>query len=289
MPYVAALRVARSGLGLTLFARLLLASPLPARPFCSLAHICLGPTSSNMSRQPTPNFLDDDEDPFQDIIQKTHPSSSAHAGGSQQQPRADPFDDPPNSFTSPQQPSNQNLDPFFDDDDEYGAPDASNSTLNVFGLGGGGGSYQAPQGFTSGRFGNANKSIEADLPLAQHAAAPAGRQGSTADGSGEQDYQFAPASQTRRTRSSKASWFKNVDWAEYSPRELLRRQGKVVEGVPRRITLNDELANREGNNGGRYEKNSVSTGKYNIVSFLPIFLFGQFLISLGVLYRSPNH
>lgn len=238
-----------------------------------------------MSRKAVPNFLDDDDDdPFQDIIQSSSqapPSSTAPASHQQRAGAApDPFDDPPNPFPSPQQPSNQHLDPFFDDDDDdaYAPRGPSSSTLNVF-SGGGGGSYQAPQGLTSGRYGGGNKSIEADLPLTQHAAAPAGRQSTLADGSGEQDYQFAPHLAARRSQPSStpaaaAAWFRNVDWAEYSPRELLRRQGKVVEGVPRRIALNDEAANREGNNGGRFEKNSVSTGKYNVVSFLPIFLFG---------------
>lgn len=242
------------------------------------------------SRNAAPNFLDDDDDdPFQDIIQPTsQQADSSHSVASQQQRVADPFDDPPNPFVvgPPPPAGNQNLDPFFDDDDDdvYAPRVASASSLNVFGMGVGssggvGGGYQAPKGLTSGRYGGGNKSIEADLPLTQHAAAPAGRQNSLADGTGEQDYQFAPHSAARRTGQSSSgarAWFRGIDWAEYSPRELLRRQGKVVEGVPRRIALNDELANREGNNGGRFEKNSVSTGKYNVVSFLPIFLYEQF-------------
>lgn len=245
------------------------------------------------SRNAAPNFFDDDDDdPFQDIIQPSSqaadPSCSAASQQQQQQQRAaDPFDDPPNPFVASQPPpsGNQNLDPFFDDDDDdaYAPQGASASSLNVFGVsssgGGGGGGYQAPKGLTSGRYGAGNKSIEADLPLTQHAAAPAGRHASLADGTGEQDYQFAPHSAARRSGQPSAgvgAWFRGIDWVEYNPRELLRRQGKVLEGVPRRITLNDELANREGNNGGRFEKNSVSTGKYNVVSFLPIFLYEQF-------------
>jgi len=246
------------------------------------------------SRNAAPNFLDDDDDdPFQDIIQPTSQAADAsrHASQQQQQQRAaDPFDDSPNPFVASQPPpaGNQNLDPFFDDDDDdaYAPRGASASSLNVFGMGVGGssiggGGYQARKGLTSGRYGSGNKSIEADLPLTQHAAAPAGRQASLADGTGEQDYQFAPHSAARRSggqpsAAGVSAWFRAIDWAEYSPRELLRRQGKVVEGVPRRIALNDELANREGNNGGRFEKNSVSTGKYNVVSFLPIFLYEQF-------------
>jgi hypothetical protein len=43
--------------------------------------------------------------------------------------------------------------------------------------------------------------------------------------------------------------------------------------VTRTIVLNDPVAN----DAVGFERNSVSTGKYNVVTFIPIFLFGESL------------
>jgi len=57
-------------------------------------------------------------------------------------------------------------------------------------------------------------------------------------------------------------------------RGIWRSRGKVEEGVTRRIVLNDPVGNEQTG----FERNSVSTGKYNVVTFLPIFFFGELVL-----------
>lgn len=151
--------------------------------------------------------------------------------------------------------------PFSDDDDDEDFRSASPSIL------------AAPLGYTgpaaasgsgTNRYG-ASKSIEADLPLTSAAAPPAGASSySFGDDYGQQE--SSPARGRRAQSSLRRPWWKKVNikeaWQEW------RAKG-VDEGVPRRVTLNAE------GGGGDFERNSVSTGKYNPVTFLFIFFYGQ--------------
>lgn len=78
-----------------------------------------------------------------------------------------------------------------------------------------------------------------------------------------------PYSQPKQGRLAKFKddHLTDVDWT-LGLNKLLRRKSKF-EGLPREIALNDPAAN--GVKG--YENNSVSTGKYGPITFLPKFLF----------------
>jgi hypothetical protein len=65
-----------------------------------------------------------------------------------------------------------------------------------------------------------------------------------------------------------------VDWRDWQVWK--RKRSGLEEGIPRRILLNDPV----GNEASAFERNSVSTGKYNIVTFLPIFLVGWSSLAL---------
>jgi phospholipid-transporting ATPase len=81
--------------------------------------------------------------------------------------------------------------------------------------------------------------------------------------------QAGPYSRSRKGRFArfKEDYLTDVDWT-MGLDKLLRRKSKF-DGVPREIALNDAEANRVKG----YENNSVSTGKYGPLTFLPKFLF----------------
>jgi len=77
-----------------------------------------------------------------------------------------------------------------------------------------------------------------------------------------------PYSRPRRGRwaTIKDDYLADVDWT-FGVNRLLGRKSKF-DGVPRDIALNDPEANKVKG----FENNSVSTGKYGPITFLPKFL-----------------
>ncbi|KIM45195.1 hypothetical protein M413DRAFT_441876 [Hebeloma cylindrosporum] len=142
----------------------------------------------------------------------------------------------------------QLMDPFFDDEDEN-APDSA------FGRPG-------PM-----------QSQESDLPLARSAAPPAGvasnssnglPQGWNFDDDDFQPQRFpGPSDSNGKKPAPKASRFKAPKWKWPWEKE------KVLTGE-RVVALNNSVANAE------FCSNFVSTSKYNLITFLPKFLFEQF-------------
>ena len=132
-------------------------------------------------------------------------------------------------------------------------------------------------------------------PLSGAGAAPAGRQGQgqgqeydkpvpgkgyagADDPFGDEEepspYSFSnpqsgPYARSKQGRIAKfrEDHLTDVDWT-LGLNKLLRRKSKF-EGLPREIALNDPGANTVKG----YEKNSVSTGKYGPITFLPKFLY----------------
>ncbi|KIR73019.1 phospholipid-transporting ATPase [Cryptococcus deuterogattii CA1014] len=196
---------------------------------------------------------------------------------------------PPDSVSQP----TYALDPFFDDDDEYG-PDVANSYSGYF----------APHG--SQPLGHSDPSLlESSVPLANAGAIPAGFSGPMDDADirgyqasssrdyaaedpfkddeGPSAYAFtAPGASTGWTQPRRGRWqifrdeyLTDVDWS-LGLNQLLRRKNKF-DGVPREITLNEPEENRLRG----FEKNSVTTGKYGPITFLPKFL-------LSCIQQVPN-
>ncbi|KAF8973169.1 calcium transporting ATPase [Flammula alnicola] len=146
----------------------------------------------------------------------------------------------------------QLMDPFFDDEDEN-VPDSA------FGR-------PAPM-----------QSQESGLPLARSAAPPAGVGPSSSSNGLPQGWNFddddfqpsnsqkfpGPSSSPRQKISSKVSRFKSRQWKWPWEKE------KELTGE-RVIALNNSVANAE------FCSNFVSTSKYNLVTFLPKFLYEQF-------------
>ncbi|WRT66492.1 uncharacterized protein IL334_003451 [Kwoniella shivajii] len=248
------------------------------------------------------------QNPFDDLL-SDNPSHSHQAV------HDDPFgDDEPNLFSpsngtpygqgarngpggssKPQQ--GYALDPFFDDDDEYGGAGQS-------------GGYMAPQSSStvnvSRSFGRSDPSLlESHMPLSQAGAVPAGFSGPSDDGKyhsssskaygaggdifeddeGPSAYAFSapgsgPYAQKKRSRwqKIKEDHLTDVDWT-FGLNKMLGRRGKF-DGVPREISLNDA----EGNRVKGYEKNSVTTGKYGPITFLPKFLFAEFSRSANLFF-----
>lgn len=89
--------------------------------------------------------------------------------------------------------------------------------------------------------------------------------------------QSGPYSRPKQGRLAKfkEDHLTDVDWT-LGLNKLLRRKSKF-EGMPREIALNDPAAN--GVKG--FENNSVSTGKYGPITFLPKFLFCAFPLPLA--------
>jgi phospholipid-transporting ATPase len=146
-----------------------------------------------------------------------------------------------------------------------------------------------PIASTSSRAGGQSL-FDADQPFAHQGAAPAGFSGPSggkkdflggtnedpfADDEAAAAYTFsAPTDGPYAVRKRRGRWqrFKedhltDIDWS-FGVDKLLRRKNKF-DGIPREVLLNDP----EGNRVKGYEKNSVSTGKYGPLTFLPKFLF----------------
>lgn len=134
---------------------------------------------------------------------------------------------------------------------------------------------------TGNGFGASNPSLfDADRPFAGEGVAPAGHQAPRKDdlfddGEGPAAYSFsAPTSSPYAGRYRRSRWarFKedyltDVDWT-FGLNQMLGRKDKF-DGVPREVMMNDP----EGNRVKGYEGNSVMTGNYGPITFLPKFLF----------------
>jgi len=175
---------------------------------------------------------------------------------------------PPSSSTEPYLDSPQPMDPFFDDDDE-------NMPYSAFGR-------PAPM-----------QSQESGLPLTSAAAPPAGS-GTSKQNHGDvvpqgwnfDDDDFHPPGQStfpgsehypsKPLSSPTRKWEWKWKWPWQKEKELT---GERV------ITLNNSSSNSD------FCSNSISTSKYNLVSFVPKFLTGtyfplvSYLLSLLV-YRT---
>ena len=100
------------------------------------------------------------------------------------------------------------------------------------------------------------------------------------DDEGPSAYAFsAPAAGPYSGRPKRSRWARikedhltDVDWT-FGVNRLLGRKSKF-DGIPRDITLNDPEANRVKG----FESNSVSTGKYGPITFLPKFLFCESIL-----------
>lgn len=178
-------------------------------------------------------------------------------------------------------------------DDEYG-PDVANGYSGYF----------APHG--SQPLGHSNPSLlESSVPLANAGAIPAGFSGPMddidvrgyqasssrdyaaedpfKDDEGPSAYAFtAPGASTGWTQPRRGRWqifrdeyLTDVDWS-LGLNQLLRRKSKF-DGVPRGITLNEPEENRLRG----FEKNSVTTGKYGPITFLPKFLLCKFYLPVS--------
>jgi phospholipid-transporting ATPase len=179
--------------------------------------------------------------------------SQANPATRQYQPAHNGY--PPSSTTGPYLDSPQPMDPFFDDDDD-------NMPDSTFGR-------PAPM-----------QSQESGLPLTSAAVPPAGS-GPSKQGYGDgvpqgwnfddDDFQRSdqipfPGSEQYPTQPSSSSTRKRK-WEWKWP----WRKEKVLTGE-RIITLNNSIGNAD------FCSNSISTSKYNLVSFVPKFLTGTFLL-----------
>ncbi|TFY56442.1 hypothetical protein EVJ58_g7642 [Rhodofomes roseus] len=156
------------------------------------------------------------------------------------------------------QPSDQQLDPFFDDEDEYDPPDSA---------------FGAPA---------AMKSQESGLPFSRAGAAPAGHSQVTLTTAAiPPDWSFdddeppgskqagapgpargAKPAHKRRSSRSFVGQVKKLRWP-------WQKRDQVLAG-DRVVALNNSDANTD------FCSNYISTSKYNIVTFVPKFLFEQF-------------
>ena len=173
--------------------------------------------------------------------------SQANPATRQYQPAHNGY--PPSSSTGPYLDSPQPMDPFFDDDDDHMLDSAFDRPAPMH-------------------------SQESGLPLTSAAAPPAGsapsKQGfgnGVPQGWNFDDDDFQPPGQTQfpgsQQYSNQTSSSKKREWQWKWPwrkEKLLTRE--------RIITLNNSL----GNAG--FCSNSISTSKYNVVSFVPKFLAG---------------
>lgn len=154
---------------------------------------------------------------------------------------------PPSSSTSPYRDNSGQLDPFFDDEDDipdsaFGRPDAMQSK-------------------------------ESGLPLARSGATPAGV---ASDGDILQDWDDdlpPPASQDFPGSSSfpGTSSIPNKERAVSKRKRKWKwpwKKGDEVLTGERLVALNNSTANAE------FCTNHVSTSKYNVITFMPKFLFG---------------
>lgn len=110
------------------------------------------------------------------------------------------------------------------------------------------------------------------------------------DDEGPSAYSFSnPQSGPYARKQSRSRWARikedhltDVDWT-LGLNKLLRRKSKF-DGVPRELALNDPEANRVKG----FENNSVSTGNYGPITFLPKFLFCEFNQTSSALTCQPN-
>lgn len=93
--------------------------------------------------------------------------------------------------------------------------------------------------------------------------------------SGPSDVAYAGRYKRTRWQRFKEDHLTDVDWT-FGVNKLLGRKSKF-DGVPREVMLNDP----EGNKVKGYEGNSVSTGKYGPITFLPKFLYCKLLSVLS--------
>lgn len=167
-------------------------------------------------------------------------------------------------------------------DDEYGHPSSSSGYLPTSSNIGVNNAYDRSQ----------PSLVESSRPFASSGAVPAGLAGPNDntkyhpskgysggddfldDDEGPSAYAFSapqdgPYARPRRSRWTKIreDYLTDVDWT-FGVNKLLGRRSKF-DGVPRDIALNDPEANRVKG----FESNSVSTGKYGPITFLPKFLF----------------
>lgn len=174
--------------------------------------------------------------------------------------------------------ANNGLDPFFDDDDdlELGTPNSHHINVNTA-IHGRGGGLLSPDAPPDSAFASSNskamQSTESGLPLTRNAAPPAGAPTGLPHGWGfdDDDVQIpetfvgsapfpGPSTQPKsEVRREKRGWKWRWPWQ--------KRKERMGERV---IVLNDEHANLSE----AYCSNYVSTGKYNVATFLPKFLTG---------------
>lgn len=194
--------------------------------------------------RPVPPTMGDD---FLRLVSQANPATRQYQPANNGYPpsasTAGPYTD-----RSPQ----QLMDPFFDDEDEN-IPDSA------FGR-------PAPM-----------QSQESDLPLARSAAPPAGVGPSSSSNGLPQGWNFddddfqpangqrfpGPSDPKRQKPAPKSSRFKVSKWKWPWKKE------KVLTGE-RVVALNNSVANAE------FCSNFVSTSKYNLMTFLPKFLFGEY-------------
>jgi hypothetical protein len=177
--------------------------------------------------------------------------SQANPALRQYQPAGNGY--PPSSSSYHDHNQSTQLDPFFDDEDDV--PDSA---------------FGRPA---------AMMSKESGLPLAQSAAAPAGHGAVAPDGDILQDWDDVPAAQPNSFPGStsfpgKANQSKSVakERASYQLNKWRWPWKKEEEELAgeRIIALNNVGAN------AGYRSNYVSTTKYNVLTFVPKFLFGMF-------------
>ena len=109
------------------------------------------------------------------------------------------------------------------------------------------------------------------------------------DDEGPSAYSFSAPQAGPYARAKRGRWatFKenhltDVDWT-FGVNSLLGRKSKF-DGVPREISLNDPA----GNKVKGFENNSVSTGKYGPITFLPKFLFCKPLPQFPVVFQADS-
>ncbi|ORX35777.1 putative calcium transporting ATPase [Kockovaella imperatae] len=230
--------------------------------------------------RPRDPFVDDDDD---DLFDQAHADPVASTSSYNGHPHASgPAEAAQHGYA---------LDPFFDDDDEL----ANNSVAN---------GYQSGSTLSRGLANTFRRSRqEGSQPLAGAGAVPAGFAGYDdyksassvkiggmphdpfEDDDGPSAYAFTPeangpygVSRRSRWQRIKEDYLTDVDWY-FGLGQLFGRKSRF-EGVPRDIQLNDPEANRVKG----FEKNTVATGKYGPLTFLPKFLFSEFSRSANLFF-----
>ena len=89
---------------------------------------------------------------------------------------------------------------------------------------------------------------------------------------------YGPIRRSGRWQTFREDHLTDVDWT-FGLNQLVGRKSRF-EGVPREIQLNDP----EGNRVKGFESNSVATGKYGPLTFLPKFLLSEFSRSANLFF-----